>query len=167
MALELIKRDSELWKYLTVEMRELALEGEKLMDSCILQGETPTKDFSYLVFPWGKLYEGFLKKIFLDLRFITPEDYYGNEIRIGKLLSTGTAEKPPHRLSIVKELSSGKIFGENLVKIMKGVWKNSRNMVFHFFPDNFYRVDQESARKRILDTIKCMELVVNRYNSIK
>lgn len=164
--MEIIKRDSPLWDYLTPDMRDLAIEGEKLLDSCNLSGDIRIKDFSYLVFPWGKLYEGFLKKIFLDLGYITPEDYYGNEIRIGKLISTGLGTKPPHRLSIYKEMSSAKIFGENLSKIIKGVWRNSRNMVFHFFPNNIYKVDLELAKKRINETVKCMELVVNRYNSI-
>jgi hypothetical protein len=165
--MEMIKRNSQLWEYLSPDMRQLAVEGEKLLGTCTLQGETDITDFSYLVFPWGKLYEGFLKKMFLDLKFITPEEYYGNEIRIGKLLSSGSEVKPAHRLSIVKELSSDTVFGENLTKVMKGIWKNSRNMVFHFFPDNVYSIDLVNAKKRIEDTIKCMELVVNRYNSIK
>ena len=105
--------------------------------------------------------------MFLDLKFITPEEYYGNEIRIGKLLSAGTEKTPPHRLSIVKELSSDKVFGTNLTKVMRGIWKNSRNMVFHFFPDNVYSIDLPGAKQRIEETVKCMELVVNRYNSIK
>jgi hypothetical protein len=163
---ELIKRNSKLWEYLTPEMKELAAEGEMLLNSCVVTGNKEIKDFSYLVFPWGKLYEGFLKKIFLDLGFITSEDYYGNDIRIGKLLSTGGRNIPPHRLSIVKELSSTKVFGENLTKIMRGVWKNSRNLVFHFFPDNFYKIDLVTSRKRINETIKCMEIVVNRYHDI-
>ena len=162
-----IDKNSQLWNYLTPEMKDLAIEGDKLLNSCLLKSEDGMQDYSYLVFPWGKLYEGFLKKIFLDLGFITSEDYYGNDIRIGKLLSSGTRYLPPHRLSIIKELSSSKVFGENLTKLMRGVWKNSRNLVFHFFPDNFYKVDLETAKKRITDTIRCMEVVVNRLNSIK
>jgi len=162
-----ISRDSKLWNYLTQEMKDLVNEGEALLDSCQLTGNITIKDFSYLVFPWGKLYEGFLKKVFLDLNFITPEDYYGNEVRIGKLLSTGMGNKPPHRLSIVSELSSTKIFGENLTKAMRSVWKNSRNSVFHFFPDNVYKLDLETAKKRIEEVIKCMELVINRLDSLK
>jgi hypothetical protein len=165
--MEMIKRNSPLWEYLTPEMKQLAIEGERLLSTCTLQGDTDIVDFSYLVFPWGKLYEGFLKKMFLDLKFIVPEDYYGNEIRVGKLLSSGFGTKPPHRLSIIKELSSAKVFGENLTKVMKAVWKNSRNMVFHFFPNNVYSIDLPNAKKRIEDTVKCMELVVNRYNSLK
>ena len=162
-----IDRESKLWNYMTQEMKELVFEGEALLTSCQLTGELKIKDFSYLVFPWGKLYEGFLKKVFLDLNFITPEDYYGNEVRIGKLLSTGMGNKPPHRLSIVAELSSTKILGENLTKAMRSVWKNSRNSVFHFFPDNVYKLDLDTAKKRIDEVVKCMELVVNRVESIK
>lgn len=162
-----IDRNSRLWNYLSQEMRDLVLEGEALLNSCQLKGEAQVKDFSYLVFPFGKLYEGFLKKVFLDLKFITEEDYYGNEVRIGKLLSAGQGNKPPHRLSIVTELSSGKILGENLTKAMRGVWKNSRNSVFHFFPNNVYKLDLETAKKRINEVIKCMELVVNRIEAIK
>lgn len=163
----IVNRDTNLWKYLTQEMKELVVEGEALLKSCQLSGEIEVKDFSYLVFPWGKLYEGFLKKVFLDLNFITSEDFYGNEVRIGKLLSTGMGNKPPHRLSIVNELSSSKILGENLTKVMRGVWKNSRNLVFHFFPDNVYKLDLDTAKKRINEVVKCMELVVNRVESLK
>jgi hypothetical protein len=163
----LLERTSKLWNYLTPEMRDLVVEGERLLESCQLQGDVQIKDFSYLVFPWGKLYEGFLKKVFLDLKFITPEDYYGNEVRIGKLLSTGMGNKPAHRLSIMSELSSSKILGENLTKAMRSVWKNSRNSVFHFFPDNVYKLDIDTAKKRINEVVKCMELVVNRVDSLK
>ena len=60
----LLERTSRLWEYLTPEMRDLVVEGERLLESCQLQGDVQIKDFSYLVFPWGKLYEGFLKKYF-------------------------------------------------------------------------------------------------------
>jgi hypothetical protein len=162
-----IDKNSTLWEYMTPEMRDLALEGDKLLNSCLLQSDDGMQDYSYLVFPWGKLYEGFLKKIFLDLKLITPEDYFGNEVRIGKLLSTGFGSKPPHRLSIIKELSSSKIFGENLTKVMRSVWRNARNTVFHFFPNNVYKLDLETAKKRIQEVVRCMDLVVNRVNSIK
>ena len=75
--------------------------------------------------------------------------------------------KPAHRLSIMSELSSSKILGENLTKAMRSVWKNSRNSVFHFFPDNVYKLDIDTAKKRINEVVKCMELVVNRVDSLK
>lgn len=162
-----IDKSSQLWNYLTPEMKDLAIEGDKLLNSCLLKSEDGMQDYSYLVFPWGKLYEGFLKKIFLDLNLITPEDYFGNEVRIGKLLSSGQGNKPPHRLSLIKELSSSKVFGESLTKVMRMVWRNSRNTVFHFFPNNVYKLDLETAKKRISEVVKCMDLVVNRLNSLK
>jgi len=163
----MIDKKSPLWEYLSPEMKDLAAEGDKLLNSCLLKSEDGMQDYSYLVFCWGKLYEGFLKKVFLDLKLITPEDYFGNEVRIGKLLSTGMGNKPPHRLSIIKDLSSNKVFGENLTKIMRVVWRNSRNTVFHFFPNNIYKLDLDTAKKRISEVVRCMELVVNRLNSLK
>ena len=48
--------------------------------------EDPT-DYSYLVFPYAKLYEGFLKDIFLSAEIISQTEYVSDHFRIGKALS--------------------------------------------------------------------------------
>ena len=44
-------------------------------------------DYSFVVFPASKAYEGFLKKLFLDLGFIDEQTYHGRRFRVGKALN--------------------------------------------------------------------------------
>ena len=78
----MISTGSLLWQYLSPQQRVLYGDGEFLVtDSSIHRDEEPT-DYSYLVFPFAKMYEGFLKQLFLDVGFISERDYYSNHFRI-------------------------------------------------------------------------------------
>jgi len=59
-------------------------------------GKREFSDYSFIVFPAAKAYEGFLKKLFFDLGFITEEDYYGKHFRIGKALNPSLPKELRH-----------------------------------------------------------------------
>ena len=64
--MQVIDKQTYLWSYLSDEQRGLILDGEQLLsDSKHL---TSISDYSFLVFPFAKAFEGFLKKLFLNLR---------------------------------------------------------------------------------------------------
>lgn len=91
--MQVIERKSKLWRYLPEEIRSLILDGENLLIEChAISGKV--SDYSYLVFTFAKAYEGFLKHLFLDLGLIHEEDFYGDDIRIGRILN-------PDRKSVV------------------------------------------------------------------
>ncbi len=52
----------EFWKYLTQTQKDLILEGQHLMNNIIKDNTYHFKDYSFLIFPYAKSYEGFLKK---------------------------------------------------------------------------------------------------------
>ncbi|PIQ73668.1 hypothetical protein COV58_01295, partial [Candidatus Roizmanbacteria bacterium CG11_big_fil_rev_8_21_14_0_20_36_8] len=67
----MIKKE-EVWIYLSLTQQDLMSEGKFLID---FVKEQHFKDYSFLVFPYAKAYEGFLKQLFLDLEFISHHDY--------------------------------------------------------------------------------------------
>lgn len=131
-----------LERYLTPDMRALAADGEFLIGDSARHTDAPPTDFSYLVFPFAKLYEGFLKKIFLDTRIITERDYHSDHFRIGKVLSPNLARRLAAR-SAYQTISDR--YGKELAARLWHTWKEGRNLVFHYFPHNFRRLSRPAA----------------------
>ena len=120
------------YDYLEEDLRELLAESFQLIKAVNLWSDH-FHDYSFIVFPAAKAYEGFLKKLFLDLGFISEEDYYGRHFRIGKALNP-QLEKRFRNESIydqVEKYCGGRKVADNLWE----TWKTCRNLVFHWFPD--------------------------------
>ena len=81
------------WSYILEDLQELLVASEFLANTVkswggdLPAGSRVFHDYSFVVFPTAKAYEGFLKKMFFDLGFITEEDYRGKRFRIGKALN--------------------------------------------------------------------------------
>jgi hypothetical protein len=110
------------------------------------------------VFPYAKLYEGFLKQLLLDLSIITVRDYVSDHFRIGKVLS-------PHISGSLGERSAyNKIkqrYGINLADMLWKAWKEGRNIVFHYFPHNIHALTEEQALHLVENIISAMECAVD------
>jgi hypothetical protein len=134
-----------------------------LHESLVMVKEVPTwtqkfSDYSFVVFPAAKAYEGYLKKIFLDRNFITPNDYYGKHFRIGKALNPSLEER--YRDESVYDKVIRFCDGERLLAdMMWETWKNCRNMIFHFFPNEKNAITFEEAEARVKDILSTMEEV--------
>lgn len=141
------------WDYLEGDLQELLTESFLIkeilegMGADLPAGKHKFHDYSFVVFPAAKAYEGFLKKLFLDLKFITEEDYYGKHFRIGKALNP----------SLPKEIRYEGVY-DKLVKYCQGhvladklwdTWRLSRNLVFHWFPNEKNAITVEEAGERI------------------
>src|SRR5512135_2971960 len=84
---KLIYEQKPLWQYLSQAQKDLILEGQYLMHEVIEDHAYQFKDYSFLIFPFAKSYEGFLKQLFKDIGFISHLDYISDHLRLGKLLS--------------------------------------------------------------------------------
>lgn len=154
--MQVIKRNSKLWKYLSGEIKGLLEDGEHLLIEChALSGKV--SDYSYLVFPFAKAYEGFLKRYFLDLELIKEEEYYGDDIRIGRILNPMFMEK---KFSVYAKLKKIKGYDPNMPEKLWKIWRRGRNKVFHYFPHNFRRLSKEEAADIINEFMKAMEAAV-------
>ena len=83
----LINKESQFWLYLSQGQKDLLDEGLYLMNDIIRDHAYQFKDYSFLVFPFAKAYEGFLKQIFRDKKLISRLDYISDHLRLGQLMS--------------------------------------------------------------------------------
>ena len=156
--MELIKRDSVLWSYLTPEVRGLIETGETVLDFVHEHKDTMNiSDYSFCVFSFAKAYEGFLKKLFLDMGFIKQHEYYGDDIRIGRLLSPYFMKE---KENVFYRMCNHPRGSENLSHMLWSVWRNGRNLVFHCFPHNFRKLDYAEAFEIVSSIIDVMSLAV-------
>lgn len=158
--MRIVERNSKLWKYLNDEIRDLIIVGEHLFIECHALADE-VEDYSYLVFPFAKGYEGFLKHFFLDLGLIKEEEFYGEIIRIGRVLNPIFKDKD---YSVYAKLAKHKEAGEEVSARLWNSWKRGRNQVFHYFPHNFRRLSSEEAHSIIIEMVSAMEDAVEILN---
>lgn len=141
------------WDYIEGDLQELLNESLLLLKTLVGMGadlpggKREFHDYSFVVFPAAKAYEGFLKKLFLDLGFITEADFNGKRFRIGKALNP----------SLEKELRAQGVYdkivkycnGEELAQKLWETWKTSRNLTFHWFPNEKNAITLPEAEERI------------------
>lgn len=115
-------------------------------------------DYSFIVFPAAKAYEGFLKKLFLDMGFITEEDYSGKHFRIGKALNPDLEDKYKNEGWVYSKLEEF-CQGKKLPDTLWNTWKQCRNLLFHWFPNEKNKVDHIEAVERLLKIVSAIDEV--------
>lgn len=105
------------------------------------------KDYSFVVFPAAKAYEGFLKKVFFEAGFITESEYLGSRWRVGKALNPFLDKE--FRNESVYDRIVARCGGTDLADMLWQTWKSCRNVVFHFFPKEKNIVSLVSAREKL------------------
>lgn len=145
----MIKEGSLLWQYMSLTQRQLAVDGQLLVEDRQNHPNEHLSDYSYLVFPFAKLYEGFLKELFRDLSIITEREYMSTHFRLGKVLSPNLIRRLGSRSAYN---TVAKQYSPSLADAIWNTWKQGRNLVFHYFPHNVRRLTLEEA-KHIIDMI--------------
>lgn len=153
----LIDRKALLWSYLTPDQKDLVTDCEKLMADA---GEHPQtlSDYSYIVFPIAKMYEGFLKKLLFDLKIIDQKQYYSEHFRIGKALNPNLEEHL--RLESVYDKLCSHFEGEVLGSALWQAWKKGRNLLFHYFPGQVSRISLSEAEFTVRFVLEAMTQAV-------
>lgn len=119
-------------------------------------GKKVIHDYSFMVFPAAKAYEGFLKKVFLDMGFIDEADYRGTRFRIGKALNPFLEKEYRSRESVYDKIVAH-CGGKELADILWKAWKEGRNLVFHWFPDEEKVISYEKAKEKINLIVHAMD----------
>jgi hypothetical protein len=149
------------WQYLGEDLQRLLITSEFIYGvveswgADLPGGRKEFHDYSFVVFPAAKAYEGFLKKLFLDLKFITEEDYYGKHFRIGKALNP----------SLPRQLRREGVYDKivhfcqehALADKLWDTWRLSRNLTFHWFPNEKNTITLTEAGERIEMIIKAID----------
>ncbi len=152
--------NEEVWQYFSSTQKDLIQEGNYLL-TITEEKKFKFKDFSFLVFPYAKAYEGYLKQLFLDVGFITHLDYISDHYRIGKYLSPHLIQRLGDRSIYTQIIKSS---SEELASQMWEMWKKGRNEVFHYYPHNIKRLTFEDARIMNEDILHAM---VKSYDALK
>lgn len=134
------------WGYLHEDLQELLKESAKLYET-VGNWQERFHDYSFVVFSAAKAYEGFLKQVFLDLGFITREDFYGKHFRVGKALNPSLDKKFRHESVYDKIVQF--CHGPELADSMWETWRSSRNLLFHWFPEERNVISYEEAGQSI------------------
>jgi hypothetical protein len=153
--------NKDFWQYLSSQQRNLILEGQYLMDDIIKHNSYQFKDYSFLVFPFAKAYEGFLKQLFKDIKFISHLDYISDHLRLGKLMSPNLIGRLGDR-SLYKKIQDKN--SEDLAKRIWETWKMGRNQIFHYFPHNLKAISFAEAEGIIGQILKTMEEIYLKLN---
>ena len=151
-------KNSAFWQYLSAGQKGLIEEGLYILGLTKDHPDTNIADYSYLVFPFAKAYEGFLKQLFLDLEFISKAEYESDRFRIGKALNP-YLEKRLQQYSIYNKVVY--LLGNHeLADELWRVWKTGRNLIFHYFPHNLKALSLKEAESVISDILNVMQRAV-------
>lgn len=154
------------WEYLEEDLQELLRESMLLLDRSG-KWEEKFHDYSFVVFPAAKAYEGFLKKLFLDMGFIDKKEFEGKRFRVGKALNPQLYHRDMKRHGHYRRLREKISVYDKLVKYCGGTklanelwdtWKSCRNILFHWFPNERNTINLIEAEQKI-------EKIVNSMNS--
>lgn len=151
---KMIDKNSLLWSYLSDGQKGLIETGEFLLTDA-KDHQKPISDFSFIVFPIAKAYEGFLKQLFLDMGFITKEQYESDRFRVGRELNPNFAKERPDISVYLKIAKYCK--NQELADTLWNAWKRGRNLLFHYFPHNQLKISFEEAQETIDLIITAME----------
>jgi len=146
------------WEYIGRDLQDLLSESALLLTKTQEYNEN-FGDYSFIVFPAAKAYEGFLKKLFLDFGFITDEEYYGKHFRIGRALNPNLEKIYRGSESVYDRLVSH-CGGEALANELWDTWRLSRNLIFHWFPNEKNTINLEGAEERINMIVRAMDAAV-------
>jgi hypothetical protein len=141
------------WGYIPDDLKELLLQALLLVKTAE-EWEIESleryrfHDYSFIVFPAAKAYEGFLKKMFLDLGFITAEEYGGKRFRVGKALNPALEVEYRERESVYDKIIKH-CGGNELAENLWMTWKECRNLLFHWFPNEKNAITLTEAREKV------------------
>ena len=151
------------WNYIEEDLQELLVASEFLVNVVkswggdLPSGSRVFHDYSFVVFPAAKAYEGFLKKIFLVMKFMTEEDYHGKRFRIGKALNPFLENEYRVRESVYDKIVK-QCGGKDLADKLWEAWTQGRNTVFHWFPDEKKAVSFDEAIEKIKLIVLAMDM---------
>jgi len=138
----------------TQEQKDLIEDGRRLLDWSRKQPFNGFSDYSFLVAPFAKAYEGFLKSFFLKKRLIRERDYNSDRFRVGKVLNPALQNK---KWSVYRKLTEEGERGQLIADHLWQSWKQGRNLIFHYFPHNLHRLTFEEAEDRISGILSAID----------
>lgn len=153
-------KQTNWYKYLDLPQQELVTVTFSLLQK--KEALSDLKDFSFLVFPMSKAYEGFLKKVFYDLQLISKETYQGRRFRIGRALNPDIRHYQKDEDWLYDNVETH--FGREAARQLWDTWLLCRNRVFHYFANEKPTLSFDEAIQKIEMIVESMKLVANQLD---
>ena len=99
---------------------------------------------------------------FLDLGLIKEQDYFGDDIRIGRILNPHYRDKD----SVYESLAESKRAGRQLAGLLWDIWKKGRNQVFHYYPHNLRKLSYDEAVLLVSEILAAMETAIGSLQAV-
>lgn len=144
------------WEYVGRDLQELMLQSFDLLR--VSNTLDSYHDYSFIVFPMSKAYEGFLKKLFMDMQFIDEAEYEGTRFRIGKALNPSLDPKARDEQWVYGKLAKY-CGGEELPTQLWDAWRECRNLVFHWFPKDSRDINRDEAAEKLNQVVMAIDAV--------
>lgn len=108
-------------------------------------------DYSYVVFPLAKAYEGFLKQLLFQLDLIPKHQLEGRHFRIGRSLNPDLPPKFKDDSWLFDDLERhfSKLGDDLLARDIWQAWSRGRNKLFHYFHNQENLISLPDAQSRI------------------
>jgi hypothetical protein len=116
-------------------------------------------DYSFIVFPMAKAYEGYLKYFLYQSNLISRDAYYDKHFRIGRALNPDIHPNRRDTTWLYDQVAQS--CGTNLARQLWETWLECRNRVFHFFPDASQQLTLAEAAKRLEMMAQTIELTTH------
>lgn len=155
-------KQSKLFSFLGHSMQDLVVESVELLELFERKKQKKFHDYSFILFPVMKAYEGFLKKYLLEERLITKDAVESRHFRIGRSLSPDLPDFLKDEKWVYDDLDEMcKRMGKgDLAERVWEAWTENRNKLFHFFPEHVNFVSLEETRDRLDEVLRVMEELV-------
>lgn len=153
---------SELLSFLLPDHRDLIQDSlllmeqqRQLLDEPATTSVPPISDFSFILFPMAKAYEGFLKLYFLRLGIITDAQYRGQSFRIGRSFNPDIVDRLRDHDWLYDDVA--RLCSPDVARQLWQLWLDGRNHLFHFFPNDRYQLTYMEAEKLLRRFLVVME----------
>lgn len=113
---------------------------------------TTWSDYSFILFPMAKAYEGFIKEFFYRRGLISHQTYIGRKFRVGRSLNPDISQHHQDEWWLYDDLS--KQCGVGVARKLWDAWIECRNHVFHYFP-------QQQAEYSLVEIEKKIHLLID------
>lgn len=146
---------SQVWfSFLDAHGQMLALQSQRLLER-EKRVRSVFDDYSFVVFPLAKAYEGFLKKFLLEMGVLTKEQYFYRQFRIGRSLNPDISDRFQDEWWLYDDVVS--LCTPQLARKLWNAWVECRNHVFHFFADDTHQVSLQQAEKLLHQLSQSMQ----------
>ena len=111
-------------------------------------------DYSFVVFPMAKAYEGFLKQYLFQMRLLSQDTYHDRRFRIGRALNPDLRNHQRDEQWLYDDIV--RLCSEQVGRLLWDTWLQCRNRVFHYFPATTQRVSLQRAGEYLVLMIDAM-----------